>query len=399
MTHPERILEELRDELGFSPDLVGGRRMVLAQIERFLASAGVPEDLDPLSQPALWSRLVSEVVVPETSFFRYPESFEALREWTLKQAGRPLQILCLPCSTGEEAYSIAITLREAGLSNFHVTACDASMQAVLRAREGRYAARLTRGLSDHRRSRWFHTHEGEVEAAAALKETITFRVANILAFDATPGAFDIVFCRNLLIYFDATNQRRIFDRLGSWLRPEGLLFLGPGEATTAVNHGWQGTRHPMSFSFIRSRRERVRAVTVRRLAPASQRTSAAPKSVAGTQKPALPPSAPAELAPDIDWLARAGELADAGHLGDAAQALHRFHSEREATPASLLLHGILDEARGDRDAAETHYRKALYLDPDQIDALLHLSLLLESEGRVQAAAPFRKRIERLTAAS
>jgi chemotaxis protein methyltransferase WspC len=398
MTHTERILEELQDELGFSPELVGGKRTVLAQIERFLMSAGVPEDLDPLSQPVLWSRLVSEVVVPETSFFRYPESFAALRDWTLKQAGRPLQILCLPCSTGEEAYSIAITLREAGLAKFHVTACDASMQAVLRAREGRYATRSARGLSDDLRDQWFRKQEREIEADASLKEAITFRVANILAFDAAPQAFDIVFCRNLLIYFDTANQRRIFDRLDTWLRPEGLLFLGPGEATTAANYGWQGTGRPMSFSFARARKEHPPHTTIRKAAPVP-RHKPAPKHAAKPQKVAPQPVASPKPATDIDWFARAGELADAGRLDEATQALHRFHTEREATPASLLLHGILDESRGDRDAAETHYRKALYLDPDQIDALQHLSLLLESEGRVQAAIPFRRRIERLTATS
>jgi len=398
MTHTERILEELQDELGFSPELVGGKRTVLAQIERFLTSAGVPEDLDPLSQPVLWSRLVSEVVVPETSFFRYPESFVALRDWALKQPSHPLQILCLPCSTGEEAYSIAIALREAGLAKFHVTACDASMQSVLRAREGRYATRSARGLSDDRRDQWFRKQEREIEADDSLKEATTFRVANILAFDAAPQAFDIVFCRNLLIYFDTANQRRIFDRLDTWLRPEGLLFLGPGEATTAANYGWQGTGHPMSFSFVRARKEQPSPATIRKPAPALRRTPA-PKPFTKPQRAAPQPVASPKPAADTDWLARAGELADAGSLDEATQALHRFHAEREATPASLLLHGILDEARGDRDAAETHYRKALYLDPDQIDALLHLSLLLESEGRVQAAIPFRRRVERLTTAS
>jgi chemotaxis protein methyltransferase WspC len=122
---------------------------------------------------------------------------------------------------------------------------------------------------------------------------------------------------------------------------------------------------------------------------------AAAKPVARSPKPQVA----REPEPEIDWLTRAGELANTGMLDAAAQALHRFHSEREATPSSLLLRGILDEARGDRDAAETSYRKALYLDPDQIDALLHLCLLLESEGRAQAAVPLRRRVERLTAAS
>jgi chemotaxis protein methyltransferase WspC len=154
----------------------------------------------------------------------------------------------------------------------------------------------------------------------------------------------------------------------------------------------------MSFSFVRARKEQPSPATIRKPSPALRRTPA-PTPSAKPQKSAPQPVPPKKSTPDIDWLANAEELANAGRLDEATQALHRFHAEREATPASLLLHGILDEARGDRDAAETYYRKALYLDPDQIDALLHLSLLLESEGRLQAAIPFRRRVERLTTAS
>jgi chemotaxis protein methyltransferase WspC len=107
------------------------------------------------------------------------------------------------------------------------------------------------------------------------------------------------------------------------------------------------------------------------------------------------PATPAQSEP-VDWLLRATTLANGGQLDEAAAALARFHEDREATAASLFLSGMLAESSGQLTDAESGYRKALYLEPNHLDALLHLSLLLENAGRASSAALLRRRIERLS---
>jgi len=376
MTRADSILDQLQSELGFHPELLGGRPAVLAQIERFLAAH--QSDADPSADPSLWNQLIAEVIVPETSFFRYPESFNALADWAKKSARHSPRILCLPCSTGEEAYSIAIALREAGCDSFHITAGDASARSVSHAERAHYSGR----------EGWLR----EGRARRELREKITFQVANAFAFTPPLKSFDVIFCRNLLIYFDAMNQRRLFERLDAWLAPGGVLFLGPGEATIASAHGWKSTGHSMSFSFARGAHPTTTspARSPARVRPTPQKRAITPASSA-PKKPAPTPSSPTETSP----FARAVELADAGQLTEAAAALARFHAEASPTAASLLLRGILEEASAEFSAAERSYRQALYIHPDELDALLHLARLLEADGRPQAAAPLRRRIERL----
>jgi chemotaxis protein methyltransferase WspC len=388
MNRSEQILEALQAELGFASELVGGRNAVLVHIERFLARSGIPaDDLTSEKHPQAWARLVAEVVVPETFFFRYPESFAALRDWLRDRPATPLRVLCVPCSTGEEAYSIAITLLEAGLKRFHVRAIDASAPAVARASTGRYPLRKIRGLPDEARTRWFETDAEDISVVAGLRSTISFETGNIFTMEV-PGRYDVVFCRNLLIYFDPANQHRIFERLDRWLEPDGRLFLGPGEATIAAAHGWHSTRHPMSFSFQRGPTRQP----PRSIAPPRKNIVRTP-----IRPPRPHPAPPPQKQPDPPGLEEIGALADAGRLAEAGEALLHFHANHEASAASLFLEGLLHTAQGRIADAEARFRKALYLDPEHLDALLHLSLLLEQDGRPGAAAPLRRRIERLTA--
>jgi len=385
MNRADSILDQLQAELGFHPELLGGRPVVLAQIERFLAAH--PGEADPSTDATLWNQLIAEIIVPETSFFRYPESFNALADWAKKSARPSPRILCLPCSTGEEAYSIAIALREAGCDSFHLTACDASARSVAHAERAHYSVRARAALAASGREGWFR----EGRARSELREKITFQVVNAFAFTPPLKSFDVIFCRNLLIYFDAANQRRLFERLDAWLAPGGVLFLGPGEATIASAHGWKSTGHSMSFSFVRGAHPTS--------APSRNpvRIRATPPKRALTPARSLPPKLAPAPSPseEISPFEQAVALADEGQLREAAAALTRFHAEAPPTASSLLLQGILEEAAAEFSTAERSYRQALYINPDELDALLHLARLLEADGRPQAAAPLRRRIERL----
>ncbi|TFV89674.1 hypothetical protein E4K72_21515, partial [Oxalobacteraceae bacterium OM1] len=171
--------------------------------------------------------LLEEVVVPESWFFRDPEAFavaaDAVRRFI--EPMRPVRILCLPCAAGEEPYSLAIALHEAGLppDAWHIEAIDISAGAIARARHGVYSEHAFRGRDFGFRNRYF-TRNGEGYVLSdAMRQGVDFRIGNLFTLPVEPGRYDLVFCRNLLIYFDEAGQATAAARLRDMLRMDGLL--------------------------------------------------------------------------------------------------------------------------------------------------------------------------------
>jgi chemotaxis protein methyltransferase CheR len=177
-----------------------------------------------------------------TSFFREDYHFKQLADEALphiesKRAGtRRIRLWSAGCSTGEEPYSLAIVLREAlaHLANWDVKllATDIDSKVVATAAEGAYAAERFKGVSNERMRNWFRQIAGRPGFSAACAELnglITFKQLNLL--DAWPmqGPFDVIFCRNVVIYFDKDTQRRLFDRMADLQEPGGWLFIGHSE--------------------------------------------------------------------------------------------------------------------------------------------------------------------------
>jgi len=179
--------------------------------------------------------LVEDIVVPETWFFRYPESFDCLVDYMPKKRAETLDILSVPCSTGEEPYSIAMSLLMQGVphKNFHIDAADISDVALSRAKAAIYSEHSFRhhelsfrnqyfdGLFDTRIQRpyWkLHPH---------VCQCVNFYAVNILKPNMQlKSSYDVIFCRNLLIYFDKKTQEKVIQRLYNMLKSDGLLFLG-----------------------------------------------------------------------------------------------------------------------------------------------------------------------------
>lgn len=189
-------------------------------------------------QEALASRVVEALLNNETSFFRDPGVFELLnskafdRLRTAKRASRRLRIWSAGCSTGQEAYSLAMQLREseARWAGWSITlaATDVSAGAVARARKGRYSQfEIQRGLAVRSMLRWFQQDGEDWVVDARLRRMISFATHNLL--DAPPAQYDLVLCRNVLMYFAPATRRAVFDRLQQALAPDGILMLGAGE--------------------------------------------------------------------------------------------------------------------------------------------------------------------------
>ncbi len=350
--------------------------------------------------------LIEAIVVPETWFFRDREAFTALARVASESliSGRKLHLLSVPCSTGEEPYSMAMTLLDAGLpaDGFSIDAMDISERAVARARHFLYGKNSFRGADLAFRDRHFVPTEGNWRLKAPIRRQVRFHVRNLLAGDALPGdtAYDIIFCRNLLIYFDRPTQDRALSLLARRLTPQGRLFVGPSETALLMDHGFLPVNIPHSFAFqppgARPRKTPPALVPlpiVRKPAVVTKpRWPAAlpPLPVA----PATAPQKKAATASASDLgaeLQAVRQLADRGELDEATKLCTRHLKTHGPSAEAYYLLGLVHDA-GERHAeAVEFYRKAIYLDPVHHEALVQLALLREREGDHPAAKVLNER--------
>ena len=191
-------------------------------------------------EPSLATQVVEALINNETYFFRDRTPFDLLSKAALpklahrRQQAKRLRIWSAGCSTGQESYSLAILFAEepqrwAGWT-IDILGSDVSESAVRRARDGIYSQfEVQRGLGVTQMIRWFEECEGGWRAIEPLRRMVRFQVQNLLEPPPHPGQFDIVLCRNVLLYLNTERRAQIFDRVASAMAPDGWLMLGAGE--------------------------------------------------------------------------------------------------------------------------------------------------------------------------
>ncbi len=228
------------------------REMVYSRLSRRLRARGLTSFdayLAPLERDAdapEWEAFVNALTTNLTAFFREPHHFPLLAAHVAALA-RPVSVWCAAASTGEEPYSIAMTLAEtlghhAGASRVHAT--DIDTQVLARAQAGVYPAERVSALDATRLRRFFlrgrGPEDGRVRVRPELARMVTFDVLNLRdPHWRLPVPFDIVFCRNVMIYFDKSMQAQILQRLARCLVPGGLLFAGHSENFTQLTREFQ----------------------------------------------------------------------------------------------------------------------------------------------------------------
>jgi chemotaxis protein methyltransferase CheR len=180
----------------------------------------------------------------ESSFFRDGAPFEHIGKSVLpdliarRQTRRKLRIWCAACSSGQEPYSMAMLLKETPLLAgwaLEIVATDMSEAILSKASSGIYSDfEVRRGLSPDRLSRWFEPHGEDWRVLPALRQMISFQAHNLLKGAAGLGLFDMILCRNVLIYFDLPNKREVFGHLDRVLSDDGTLCLGSSETVIGV---------------------------------------------------------------------------------------------------------------------------------------------------------------------
>lgn len=220
----------------------GKHAMVYSRLSRRLRETGHRSFHDYLSwlqgqDGQEWQEFVNALTTNLTSFFRESHHFEMLAQHLRSAPNHgPWRIWCNAASTGEEPYSIAMTATEAlgQGGSFSLLASDIDSRVLARAAQGIYPADSLRNVSPERLQRFFMrgsgANAGLVRVRPELQRSIEFTNLNLISEPwSIKGGFDVLFCRNVMIYFDAPTQRRLIERMHQVLNPGGLLFVGHAE--------------------------------------------------------------------------------------------------------------------------------------------------------------------------
>ena len=357
-------------------------------------------------------RFIDEVVVPESWFFRDQQIFDYLRQQAPAFAQRaypsPLRVLCVPCAAGEEPYSVAITFLEAGLSpdQFRIDATDVSRAFLRRAAAATYSANAFRAADISFRDRWFRERDAAAELDEAVRKQVHFSWGNLLdqSFAADREPYDIIFCRNLLIYLTADARSRAeqaFDRL---LAPDGILVLGAAEPPI-LKRSWRPVASHAVFALRRGTATTDRLPSILPLPPSPPAASAdagvRPSSVPPPPRP--PDRSPADEAiesrrPAVDDVLReAGSLANAGRHTEALALCSRCQQTAGPSARVFFLMGMLHRAVGELERAEACLHKTLYLDANHDEAFLSLAIIASQRGDDRMAEQYRRSATRVLA--
>lgn len=396
-----------------------------------------------LEDPATFSTLIESLVIPETSFFRHPAAFDFLKTYCLQQGSQKevFRILSVPCSTGEEPYSMAIALLEAGFLPQQITidAFDISQDALANAKQGIYKKYAFRSVGaeyeQYYLQKYFDRQNNLYCIKQEIKDIINFQIGNLVEpnFLLTPNFYDVIFCRNVLIYFSQAARRFVLKKIYKALGDKGLLFIGYAETNFIDNQDFQVLSIPHAFAygkkshqshlaqtlnqltlpkllptqlknihhpenFLRSNYQ-PKILPVRRLFPHSSYSSQHKISSVNlspqsgdrrTQK-----SRADALQNSSQELVNIRQLADQNKLDLALEQCQKFIRENPTAAQAYLLLGEIYQAKNQDLSAKATYKKALYLNSKCEETITHLILISEQLQEFDQAERYRERLKSL----
>jgi chemotaxis protein methyltransferase WspC len=409
MIQDSEIRKLLAETIGLDTDSLG-KRIINHAVSSHMTETGVRDFagyIDLLrNAPEVLEELIEKVVVTETWFFRDTEPFLYLSEYVRdvqRQAVQvgPLRILSVPCSTGEEPYSIAMTLLEAGLApgEFLIDAVDISSRALKKACDARFGAGSFREKNIHIAEGYSVKSGKEFLLDSGVVSQVNFSRENIMSEDFTGRRepYQIIFCRNLLVYLTPVARIKILSHLERLLVPGGILFTGAAELMFFYQRGYLPVEHPQSFACRKTEQvqSKVAVLPEKPFLKASSHVHHRASRKQGKEAPARGrPDKPAGMTAPIA-LEMIRDMADRGALEQACSLCESFLKEHGTCAEAYYLMGVICQASNSSDRAEDFFLKSIFLDPQHYEALIHLHLIHAHRGDAAKAALFKERAERL----
>jgi len=421
-----RTIETLLEEkIGLSADAIGSDTIAKA-VHQLMNDRGLVEIDAYLSciqtSEEEWERLIEALVIPETWFFRNKKSFDFLgryikRKWRPQHEADVFRVLSIASSTGEEPYSIAMTLLDAGLrtKRFHIDAVDISSNALKKAELCLYNQQSFRGKELSFREKHFHKVDDGYEINSLLRRSVRFIKGNVLDTSLLDGElpYDVIFCRNLMIYLSPAARRLALEIIDRLLNKTGILFVGHAERPAVINSGLEWIRERGVFVFRRAHEttkpnNRIFPKPKIRFERRRQKRGRLPDPPAVRAIPDVPPQ-DAGVKPEvplfkerrkpptrnIKLLEKARRLADQGNLDEALELSERCLKENTLDIQAYFLKGLICQALGNDKKAEECFNKAAYLDPNHYGALNYLAYIAQDRGDLEGAAQLRQRVKRI----
>lgn len=369
----------------------------IARVDRGLTAEAL---LDRAISSETIERLIDEVTIRETFFFRHPSELDAI-DWpcVLRSArargSELIRVWVAGCASGEEAYTVAILACEAFASAsppVRVLATDIAPTALEQAIAGRYGERAVRALPGGVRERYFSSVGGVSTVGERLRGLVEFRRHNLVRDPMPPTGeqlLDVILCRNVLIYFDRPTVEHVLAALESALAPAGLLLLGAADRLSGQSlpraRGRTGRAAPRLSSTREPRRGGLRG--------AAGRNQAGVERPRSRPAPTHPGQAPREQAPrdSRPTPADAMKAADGGELDLAVQIAQDVLEGDPLDSQAHFIRGVAELARNDARAAVEPLRRALYIDPNFSLAAFKLACAHDALGEL---GPARRAYER-----
>lgn len=370
------------------------------------------------------AELVEEVVVPETWFFRNNTPFDAFKDYITKTVepqlkhGEKIRILSIPCSSGEEPYSAAISLHSAGLSldKIQIDAMDISKRAIAKAKRAIYGKNSFRGIDEDIQNTYFVKGGAGYRLIEEVREVVNFRQGNFLigSLSPQPDYYDAIFCRNLLIYFDRPTQKMALEKIHRSLKERGALFVGHAETSQVTRDLFVQLYSARSFGYVKvneeqrrqSKRESQLPAKVPhqwqsvfdQLAKLSSKEPVTPKPKTAKPQPSPQASSSAtreNVEPKISLIS-VERLANKGKYLEAIELCQLYLKQTPDSADAYYMLGLIKDLNGESGEADGFLRKAIYLNPNHEQALVLAGLLAEKRGEIEAAMSYKRRARRVS---
>jgi len=388
-----------------------------------------------------FNELMNLVTINETSFFRFPQQFEAFKTRVLPeimaakpQSNRTIRVWSAGCSTGEEPYSLGMTLLDAGIQGLgwkpQVLGTDVSTRALAVAQKGVYGRRAMLNVPKEVVARQFEPEGDSYRVAPHVRSLVDFGYHNLIKEPyplSLMGNWDVIFCRNVTIYFRLESTRRVVSNFYNSLNPGGYLFIGHSETLSSISDDFEPVEVGGVFLYRKPKAKRASAAPRQRAVVVADRVSALAPIVVEPVRPrrkrtldAVAQVAPADVSSPDDLIAEARRSLAQGHpervleivadilegdpnnadahllsayvhadTGDYVQALeacHRALSINPLLPVARYILGIIYQRQGDPVRAVSELKKTIYIDSEFALAHLNLANIYKSQRKWEDAA-------------